>query len=471
MKRIVYILFPLLLVSCLSTSNIDSSLSTLDEAVNICISGLSRNLKTGTAIALLQFESPMENLSQYLIDDFNEKINKMELFIVLARNKDLEIVFAEQEFQLSGYVSDESSVSIGKILGAQSVITGSFDDLGRFYQLRLKVINVETGILEYSNSIRIKEEKYITDMLLSIGRKNNINIREDAVVYYNRGRDSMSQGNYTGAIDEFTKAINSSRRFTEAYRGRAVAYTIISEYDSAINDFTYYLNRNKAVAEVYSSRGLAYFFKKDYNNAIKDFNKSLLINNNLVSVYKWLGYSYYYTNDHINAIESFTRSISFDTSNEEIDEMYISRAMSYRYIGNNLAAINDYTNSINLNGNNERAYFGRAMVYFNDNNYLQAIDDFTRGLMINNNDYYAYLYRGNSYYLIKQYSESVNDLISAININNNKADAFIILGAVYGETREYQKAHDVIQRALAIDPNNKAANNLMTLIREYLNSL
>jgi hypothetical protein len=60
----------------------------------------------------------------------------------------LELVKREQGFQLSGDVSDETAVSIGKILGAGYVITGQLVKAGGRYRYRASAINVETAALE-----------------------------------------------------------------------------------------------------------------------------------------------------------------------------------------------------------------------------------------------------------------------------------------------------------------------------------
>ena len=44
---------------------------------------------------------------------------------------------------MSGYVSDESAMSIGKFLGATKVITGELINVGAAYRYRVSVIDVE----------------------------------------------------------------------------------------------------------------------------------------------------------------------------------------------------------------------------------------------------------------------------------------------------------------------------------------
>jgi hypothetical protein len=48
-------------------------------------------------------------------------------------------------FQSSGEVDDDSAVSIGKLLGANVVITGSISGSDSMRRLRLKALNVQTA--------------------------------------------------------------------------------------------------------------------------------------------------------------------------------------------------------------------------------------------------------------------------------------------------------------------------------------
>lgn len=55
------------------------------------------------------------------------------------------IVIYQNVFQLSGEISDNSAVSIGRWLGANIVITGEIVNVNRNQVLTLKAIDVETA--------------------------------------------------------------------------------------------------------------------------------------------------------------------------------------------------------------------------------------------------------------------------------------------------------------------------------------
>jgi curli biogenesis system outer membrane secretion channel CsgG len=59
--------------------------------------------------------------------------------------KSLDALREEQNFQISGDVDDDSAVSIGKMLGANIIITGSINGVDSTRRLRLKALDVKTA--------------------------------------------------------------------------------------------------------------------------------------------------------------------------------------------------------------------------------------------------------------------------------------------------------------------------------------
>jgi TolB-like protein len=75
---------------------------------------------------------------------------------VVARGRTLAAVQREQDFQMSGAVSDDSWVSIGQFLGANVVITGSITGEGERRTLRLRAIDVRTSRILVAPSERLQ---------------------------------------------------------------------------------------------------------------------------------------------------------------------------------------------------------------------------------------------------------------------------------------------------------------------------
>jgi TolB-like protein len=137
--------------------------NTANESIERIAEELRRQLNTNNkiSVAVLNFSSNWQGLSNYVVDELNNAIVRNGSLTVVDRQQ-LDLVRQEQKFQISGDVDDKSAQSIGKFLGAQLVLSGSFMMIGNTYRFRIRVIAVETGILQYSNSIDIKKDDVLT---------------------------------------------------------------------------------------------------------------------------------------------------------------------------------------------------------------------------------------------------------------------------------------------------------------------
>jgi formylglycine-generating enzyme required for sulfatase activity len=121
----------------------------LDEAIQTSARYLEQNMAKGVKVAVLNFTSPSERVSDYVIEELAAALVNGKHLIVVDR-RDIDLIRKEMDFQLSGNVSDESVKRIGVMLEADSIISGSLADMGSSYRFRVNVINVETAVLEAS---------------------------------------------------------------------------------------------------------------------------------------------------------------------------------------------------------------------------------------------------------------------------------------------------------------------------------
>lgn len=145
---------------------------TIDVAIKNTAIYLINKLSVNTNIAILNINSENEALSNYIIDEIINLIVNDGTHMVVER-KDIEKIQMEMDFQLSGEVSDESAQSIGKKLGAQTIIFGSMYQFGSNYRLSIRAISVETAGIQGSNNVNV----LIDSSLLSIIKPKNKSIR------------------------------------------------------------------------------------------------------------------------------------------------------------------------------------------------------------------------------------------------------------------------------------------------------
>jgi hypothetical protein len=116
---------------------------------------------------MINYTSTSIAFSEYVLDELGGALVNIRKVSVIDR-RELDIIRLEENFQLSGEVSDESMVSIGKKLGAQMIVTGSLRDMGSEYRFTARILNVETARFEAFFSSDIPKNDKRTTYLLSI---------------------------------------------------------------------------------------------------------------------------------------------------------------------------------------------------------------------------------------------------------------------------------------------------------------
>ncbi|MDR0584608.1 MAG: CsgG/HfaB family protein [Treponema sp.] len=118
--------------------------STLESALYAAANVIIARLQPQTTIAVVSIASGDAEAADFVVDELAYIIVSSGNFKVVDR-KSLEAIRSEQNFQASGDVDDDSAVSIGKLLGANIVITGSISGVGSTRRLRLKALDVMTA--------------------------------------------------------------------------------------------------------------------------------------------------------------------------------------------------------------------------------------------------------------------------------------------------------------------------------------
>ncbi|MDR2701838.1 MAG: CsgG/HfaB family protein [Spirochaetaceae bacterium] len=122
----------------------NTSAKSLDEAVTRAAAVLAARIPNGTILAVISIASADSEIAEFVIEELAYLLLETRKFKLVDR-KSLDAIKAETRFQSSGDVDDKSAVSIGKMLGATIVITGSISGSGSTRRLRAKALDVKTA--------------------------------------------------------------------------------------------------------------------------------------------------------------------------------------------------------------------------------------------------------------------------------------------------------------------------------------
>jgi TolB-like protein len=138
--------------------------ATIDPAIVALAGSLAERLPAGTIVAMLNFSAPETRASEYIIEEFNTVLANLGRLRVVDR-RNLELLQQELNFQMSGDVSDESAQAIGRMLGAQAIISGSLSPMGDGYRMRIQAISVETAQIQSADTADIVLDRRLANLL------------------------------------------------------------------------------------------------------------------------------------------------------------------------------------------------------------------------------------------------------------------------------------------------------------------
>ena len=139
-KSIVYCvliaILSLFLITCASTPSQRENvlgLAELTQAIRVVSDYLNDNIPAGNMIVILNIQSESESLSNYIFNDLFANAVNDRIFTVVDRQR-LDVIRAEQNFQLSGEVDDNTAIEIGRFFGAQTIVSGEISSFGGQYR-------------------------------------------------------------------------------------------------------------------------------------------------------------------------------------------------------------------------------------------------------------------------------------------------------------------------------------------------
>jgi tetratricopeptide (TPR) repeat protein len=401
----------------------------LDEAIAISAADITAKLPPGTRVAIAAFESPHPNLSAYIMDEVAGALAGGSLEV--ADRNNLEYMYKELDFQMSGDVSDETAQAIGKFLGAKYVITGQLIDLGGRCRYRLNGINVETAGHESSTRLDVRNDRAFRKMSAALQKASPA---------------ARTAGYGTGGAP----------KTAGTFLDRGIMFAGRREWDLAIEDFSEALTLNPDLAAAWMLRGRALFASVSrITNIHENFSGvGSLSTGGKVSDAKKAVYD--------KAIADFSQAIRLDPDNKNA---WRERGRGYADKGDYDKAIADCNQAIRLDPEGALAYNSRGLAYYHKKDYDRAMADYNQAIRLDPEDAAAYSNRGLAYIDKKDYDRAIADCSQAIRLDPEGALAYNNRGVAYKDKGDYVRARADYEQALRIDPDLSYARENLEWLR------
>jgi len=160
---------------------------------------------------------------------------------VLVEREELERVLREQELSLSGLVDPAGAPKVGKLLGADLLLYGSFVTAGDELRVDARIVRAESGAAAALASVSgppgevLALERRLAGRLgealgLAPGAVSTGPSSLDAARAYYRGVDLLDSGRYAEALEFFSQATRLDPLYLKPGRGIEEAYRFLKDF-------------------------------------------------------------------------------------------------------------------------------------------------------------------------------------------------------------------------------------------------
>ena len=229
--------------------------------------------------------------------------------LVVVERAQVQRIAEEKGFQESDLVDPQGAARVGKLLGAERVVLGTYAADGDALLFNVRVVDVGTGVVLSAATVAGTRTK-VFDTLFQLAEAVVKSFDKTVVVVYKRpalrpaGRadrivlsdvqkqrlrasDTASPKAYeayaraaaaTNADDKLrltTRAIGFDPKYTAAYRRRAEAHVAKGQPDKALADCDKAISGKPNDGDTYYTRGLVYLQQHQNGRALRDFTKAI----------------------------------------------------------------------------------------------------------------------------------------------------------------------------------------------------
>ena len=226
--------------------------------------------------------------------------------------------------------------------------------------------------------------------------------------YLTQGLIKMHTNDYSGAIADFTKAIEWDTEDAWAYSGRGFCRDRLKDYPGAMSDLSKAIELDPQNASAWGSRGLVRLNLKDYARTITDCTKAIELDSDLVSAYG-------------------------------------SRAYARKRLQDFDGAMIDINECLHLDPTNAVALFRRSQIRYCLHDYENALIDCNQAIEINHKYAAAYASRGSIQQALSQQPAALESFRTAVGMDATLNYAWFQIWAIRSQAGEMEAANKELE--------------------------
>jgi hypothetical protein len=160
MKKYYFLCFLLFLLFLFIFSflNFVSNKYSLEKITYNAVQDIQNRANVSDTVAVMDVSLSTGNLNMQVLMWLENHLLNTGKYKIISRQR-INTIIKEINFGLTGYVSDETAQSIGKLLGAQYILVFELKNVNSKSYLNIQMLETETATLIYSNSFRINNSE------------------------------------------------------------------------------------------------------------------------------------------------------------------------------------------------------------------------------------------------------------------------------------------------------------------------
>jgi tetratricopeptide (TPR) repeat protein len=350
-------------------------------------------------------------------------------------------VLDEQAFGQLDLCDPAAAAKVGKFIGAERMVVGTFVSDGAGILFNVRVVDVETATVLHTAAVRASKSD-IFDALFRLAEAVVASFQKKAVFVDARPVvRAAPPAEWIALTDDLRRVLRQrGTTSTKAYE----AFCRGLQTTDAAGRIAWYsraIGLDPRYAWAYNNRGVAYYEQGRFTRALDDFGRAIQLEPNYAIAHNNHGLVYAAIRDYPRAIRAFGRSIS----HKPFPEVFYNRGNMYADMGRHEAAVRDYSRAIRLRADYVDAYVNRGTAYYHMADPRRAVQDFDRAIALRPGLAAAYYNRGLAYRRLGRLDRAVADYGRAIRLKPDFAQAYHSRALACYALREYRKAWADVQ--------------------------
>lgn len=218
-------------------------------------------------------------------------------------------------------------------------------------------------------------------------------------------------------------------------------------------------------AEAHANLGVVYQKQKRYTEALAEYQKAESLNPSNINTKINIGTLYQEQKKYDYALNTYNSILQMQPHNANV---MVYKAECLKELRRTDDAIAQYKAALNIDPKNATAK-AELFELLKDTMPADEVLDFlyknVQNSPMNADSYYEFAYE---LHKANKIDDAIVYYIQTIKLDKNKIDAYINLSQAYRQKKNYIDAYDVIQKAMAIEPNNELVKKQFDIVaKEY----